>query len=124
MQLAQALLVSLVAIACSSKPTPEPVADSAEELGKQLFTSKGCVSCHTVDGSTRIGPPLNAAFGKRVQLEGGLEVLFDDAYFIESVFEPDARIVVGFPSGVEPSFKNQIDDHEMKALIAFVKSSK
>jgi cytochrome c oxidase subunit 2 len=110
-----ALLVSVVAFACGSG------SEIAPEPGKQVFNAKGCNSCHSVDGSDQIGPTLKAAFGKRVQLTSGQEVVFDEEYFVESVLEPDAKMVVGF-ANVQPSYKDQIDDHEMTALIAFVKS--
>lgn len=87
-----------------------------------MFAAKQCDACHSVDGRLQIGPSLQAAFGKRVQLDTGEEVAFDEPYFIESVLDPDARIVQGYPGGVHPSYRGHVDDAELEALLAYVKT--
>ena len=32
----------------------------ARPLGSQLYQEKGCVACHSIDGSPRVGPTLRA----------------------------------------------------------------
>jgi cytochrome c oxidase subunit 2 len=98
-----------------------PAEQPSAELGKQLFGNKGCVACHTIDGSPRVGPSLQGVFGTQVTLEGGATVLFDDAYFRESVLSPQAKLVAGFPP-VQPSYEGQLTDAELAGLLAYVKS--
>ena len=98
-----------------------PAGMAPAELGKQLFESKGCVACHSIDGSPRVGPSLKGVFGTQVKLEGGGTVVFDDAYFRESVLTPQAKLVAGFPP-VQPSYEGQLSDAELAGLLAYVKS--
>lgn len=114
MAMKSTLLVSCLVFACSS---PDTIGD-----GRRLLTEKGCEACHSVDGTPRIGPSFKAAVGKRVRLESGQEVTFDEPYFVESVLEPDAKIVEGFPRGAQPSFTGHLDDGELRALFAYVET--
>lgn len=109
------LLLSVLVVACSS--SPDPVED-----GRRLFAEKGCEACHSVDGTPRIGPSLQAAFGRRVQLASGQTITFDEPYFLESVLDPDAKVVAGFPQGTQPSFREHLDEADLAALIAYVRS--
>ena len=43
-------------------------AGGSAELGQQLMQSKGCLGCHTLDGSNRIGPTLKGVFGSQVTI--------------------------------------------------------
>ena len=51
------------------RPPPRPAAASARTLGKQLFQAKGCVACHTVDGTPGIGPTLKGRLRPRARSE-------------------------------------------------------
>src|SRR6187549_819762 len=47
-------------------PTFRPGAAAAEtrsplELGAQVYEAKGCVACHTIDGSPRVGPTFKGS---------------------------------------------------------------
>ena len=93
------------------------------EKGKELVQAKGCFACHAMDGTTKIGPSFAKLFGTKVQLADGKEVLADENYIRESVMEPTAKIVKGFAPSM-PTFKGQINDEEMNAIIAYIKSLK
>ena len=90
------------------------------ELGEQLFTKKACNSCHAIDGTRLIGPPLNGIYGKEEPLEGGGTALVDDNYIRESLFSPAAQIVAGYPPVMTP-FQGQLNDEEVNALIDYIK---
>src|SRR5690349_19583233 len=46
---------------------PEQAAAKAPEaLGASVFERKGCAGCHSVDGSSRVGPSLHRDFGSMV----------------------------------------------------------
>jgi len=95
-------------------------------LGKQLATSKGCVACHSIDGSKLIGPSYKGLYGStQVVVSGGKEhqVTVDDAYIKESMLQPTADIVKGFQP-LMPSQQGLVSDGEIHALIAYIKSLK
>jgi hypothetical protein len=45
-----------------------------EQLGKMLYEKKGCIACHTIDGSARVGPSFFHDFGTMVPLKDGREL--------------------------------------------------
>lgn len=92
--------------------------------GKKLFTDNGCVACHSVDGSTNIGPTLKGKFGNEEELEDGSKVKVDESYISESILNPNAKVVKGFPRNVMPSFQGKLNEDEVTALIEYIKSAK
>lgn len=91
---------------------------SLVEQGRQLAQSRGCVACHSVDGSASIGPGWLGLYGKTETLADGSTALVDDAYFIESIVDPNAKVVAGYPAIMPPG---SFTEAEMKALLAFAK---
>ncbi len=94
---------------------------SPKDLGKQLYQSKGCSACHSIDGSPSVGPTWKGVFGSEVPLSDGKQVLADENYIRESILVPGAKIVRGFPN-VMPTFQGILTDPEIDALIAYIKS--
>ena len=106
--------------ASESSGATDPVA-----LGRKLFDKKGCVACHTIDGSAKVGPTwASKDWNKMIPLAGGGEVKMDENYIRESILAPTAKARPGFPVGQMPSFEGQLKDKEMLGLIAFIKSLK
>jgi mono/diheme cytochrome c family protein len=99
---------------------PPPAATSPEKRGARLYETKGCVQCHSIDGSPRVGPTLRGSYGTQVALVDGT-VLVDDAYIRESLMTPNAKARPGYQQ-VMPSFQGLLTDHEVEALIAYVRS--
>lgn len=93
------------------------------ELGKKQFETKGCVACHSVDGSPKVGPSLKGVFGHKVELVDGKTVDADENYIRESIELPAAKVVKGFPPSM-PTFKGLLSEEEMNAVIAYIKSLK
>ena len=93
------------------------------QLGQKLFVSKACNTCHTTDGSPKIGPSFKGIYGHTTALESGGSVKVDDNYIRESILEPQAKIVKSYPP-VMPTFKGQLSEQEINALIEFIKSLK
>jgi len=91
------------------------------EQGKDLFETKlGCASCHE-GGPAQRGAKLEGIYGKQVKLVGGSTVVADDAYIRNSILDPSSQIVDGF-SPIMPTFKGQVTEEQLLALIAYVKS--
>lgn len=93
------------------------------DRGRELFNSKGCMACHSLDGSAKVGPSHKGIFGRKEELTDGSTVTVDENYIRESIENPQAKIVKGF-NPVMPPFKGMLNEEEMNALIAFLKSVK
>jgi mono/diheme cytochrome c family protein len=94
--------------------------------GANLFESYGCSSCHSLSGAKLTGPPLNGLSGSKVTLSTGQSVTADDAYLLESILDPDAKIVQGFPKGIMSATirPHSVPQAKANALVAFIKSKK
>jgi len=102
---------------------PQGGALSLVDQGKKLSQTKGCVACHSDDGSARVGPSYKGLWGSQVELADGSKVKFDENYVTESLYEPNKRIVKGFQPTM-PTFKGQVSSEDINALIAYFKSLK
>ena len=68
--------------------------------GEELWSSTGCSGCHSLDGSTGVGPTMKGLAGSTVALDDGSTVTADEAYLAKSITDPDAQISEGFQAGV------------------------
>ena len=101
----------------------EAEAKPLTERGEELLEHSGCLACHSIDGTAKIGPTLKGIYGHRVTLSDGTTVTADDNYIRESILEPNAKIVKGFPP-IMPTFKGTLKDDEITAVIAYLKTVK
>ena len=96
---------------------------SLEEYGEQLFTNKACATCHRIDGTAFTGPALNDIYMLKAHMSDGSEVTVDENYIRESILNPQAKIVAGYQP-VMPTFQGILDDRQVDALVAYIKSLK
>ncbi len=92
---------------------------SPAEVGKMLILRR-CSSCHTVDGRANVGPTFKGLFGHQVKLKDGSTVTAEENYIRESILYPTAKIVAGFEP-VMPTFRGQLKDQEITAIIEYLK---
>ena len=91
------------------------------EQGRDLFENKlGCASCHA-GGPQQRGAKLEGIFGHEVKLVGGQTVVADEAYIRESILNPGAKVVEGYQP-IMPTFKGQVTEEQIIALVAYIKS--
>lgn len=90
-------------------------------LGKRLFETKGCIGCHTTDGTPRVGPTLAHDFGTRVALADGSSIVVDEAYIRESLMSPQSKARPGYPPSM-PSFAGLLDDRQIRSLTDYIAS--
>lgn len=113
------------AIAAAAPATAAPAAagpagaDTRIAQGRTLADAKGCMACHSVDGSTRVGPTWKGLYGKTRTLADGSAVLADETYLKRSIREPQAQVVKGFPPIMPPA---ALSDDEVSALAAYIQS--
>lgn len=95
------------------------VGPTQARTGALLFESLRCNTCHT--GPQPRGPSLVGLYGREVPLKVGRTVTADDDYLRESILEPMAKIVAGYEP-LMPTFRGQVGEEDILALIAYIKS--
>jgi cytochrome c oxidase subunit 2 len=101
-------------------------ADSTTHLpdGAKLIQEKGCIACHSLDGSAKIGPTLRGLFGrKETVVASGKErtITVDEGYIMRSIKDPAADIAKGFPP-IMPAIP--MSDDEMREIVEHLKTLK
>ena len=99
-----------------------PVALSGEEL----ITIKGCLACHSIDGSPKVGPTFKGLFGtKQAVLRNGVdgEAVADERFLREKLLRPEVSRIKGFPP-IMPSQQGLLTDAEIEAVIQHIKGLK
>lgn len=120
----------------SAEPTaePEPTTASTDEVdlegGIALYQSNGCIGCHTLTVANAVGTvgPSHNGVGTTAT-----ERIADPAYtgsattaeeyIRESIINPTAFTVPGYPEGVMPSFAS-LDEATIDALVAMLLAQK
>jgi cytochrome c oxidase subunit 2 len=90
-----------------------------EGHGQLLVTANGCAACHSTNGSAGVGPTWRGLFGREEELEDGTTIIADEAYLFESIRDPRAKIVRGFPPTM-PVYP--FTDEEINDIIAYIKT--
>ena len=81
------------------------------------------MSCHSLDGTKLVGPTWKGLYGSQVELADGNTVTADDAYLLESILDPNAQIVKGFPANVMPTtYGELLTDEQIQDIIEFIKT--
>ena len=96
---------------------------SPKALGEKLYKSKGCIACHSVDGSDGIAPSFKNIYGLRHLLVNGDLVKVDDNRIREKLLNPQINITKGF-APIMPTFKGQLSETEIIGIIEYIKSLK
>ena len=91
--------------------------------GPKLYERMGCATCHTVDGTRKIGPTWKGVFGTTEHFADGTSATVDENYIRESILDPQAKIVAGYTPAM-PTFKGKISDRGIGCVIAYIKSLK
>ena len=97
-----------------------------EELGAKLYSKKACNTCHTLDGTALVGPSYlqtSQMWGQERVFDDGSSTIIDENYVRSSILEPQIQIVAGY-QGVMPTYQGLLNDRELDALIAFLKTLK
>jgi cytochrome c oxidase subunit II len=93
------------------------------ERGKKLYTQQGCDTCHTVDGTPKIGPTWKGLFGKSESFADGSTHQVEENYLRESMMDPTAKVVKGFAPSM-PTYKGKLSDKDIDGLIEYIKTLK
>jgi cytochrome c oxidase subunit 2 len=100
------------------------VAAKGPPAGLQLYQVKGCVACHSTDGSQRVGPTFKGLFGKKEEITSGGKketAVVDEAFIRKFISEPNVVHIAGYPP-IMP--KINMTSEELTALVDYIKSLK
>ncbi len=98
--------------------------ETMEQFGARVFKSSGCPSCHNVDNpEAKTGPSLYQSWGRDEKLADGSSVKIDENYVRESILDPTAKMVAGYAPQM-PAFAGRLNDEQLDALIAYIRSLK
>jgi cytochrome c oxidase subunit 2 len=98
------------------------LAQGGPVAGKALVAQNGCAACHSIDGSKLIGPTWRGLFGSQVKLSDGKVVNADEAYLMESIANPSAKVVDGYPDGRMPIFN--LTEDQIKNIASYIETLK
>lgn len=94
------------------------------EAGYSVLQANGCIACHSLDGSRLVGPSFKGLFGSTktvITNEKSRQIIADEAYINESIYNPSADIVESYPA-VMISYKESISEEQLKQIAAYLKT--
>lgn len=107
-----------------AQTAPPAEAGSAAARGQALAQQFGCTACHSADGTTLVGPTWKGLFGATRTFQDGTTAQADENYLRDSILNPGAHIVQGFPDVMPKNFKDQLTGDQINDIIEYIKSLK
>ena len=96
---------------------------SLAQVGQKVYQGR-CIACHLTTEKKNIGPGFGGLWGTDREFEVASSVKADEEYIRESILNPNAKIVKGYPKGVMPTFAGQLKDNEISGIIEYIKTLK
>lgn len=120
-----ALTVILTACGGGGGESSDDAVAAGEKLFKQTVTGAqaGCATCHSLDaGVVIVGPSMDGIGSRAGSTISGMSA---EDYLKESIIEPDANLVAGFPAGTMPQvWEDELTGEQVDQLVAFMLSLK
>jgi len=109
-----ALILTLLLAACGGggESADDPVAAGEKLFSETVIgTQAGCVTCHSLtEGEVIVGPSI-AGVGSRLSADE----------MRESILDPNAVLVEGFPADtMPPVWEDQLTDEQVDQLVAYM----
>jgi len=89
-------------------------------LGEELYTQQACNACHSIDGSPKVGPSWLGTWGEERPLAGGGTAVMDANYTVESIVQPQAKIVAGYENAAMPAYPN-LSERDLAGIVAYIR---
>lgn len=103
------------------EPTQAPAAGGDAAAGQAVFSAKGCVACHTIQGLAgavgQIGPDLTNLATKAATRVSGMSA---EAYIREAIEDPPAFLAEGFAPLMPATIRSSMNDTEYEDLVAYL----
>jgi cytochrome c2 len=104
-------MAALLLAGCGSEPLDDT------EKGQRIF-SQNCTGCHsTRPGQVIVGPSL-AGVGERAETR--VPELEASDYIRQSILDPEAYTVDGFPNLMPTNFRNRFSDEQLDLIIGYL----
>jgi cytochrome c2 len=106
------------------QPAAQPTATAAARapdaaLGQKLFTNLACVGCHSTKDVKLVGPGLAGLKDRAGTRVAGLSAR---AYIEQSIRDPNAYVVEGFPPNIMLTTFGTLSTEDMQDLIAYLET--
>lgn len=92
--------------------------------GRELLEKHGCIGCHSLDGSAKIGPSFKGIWGRQETVltnDKERSITVDEAYLKRSIMEPKADVVKGYQPIMPP---NRLKENEVMMMLEYLKGVK
>lgn len=109
-------------MAAAAEAAPANSVKNLVKEGEKLVADTGCLACHAIDESRKIGLGWGNLYGHDVKLADGTVVKADANYLANSIVNPNAQIVEGYPAGVIPPYDSLLEQQQVDAMVAYIKS--
>lgn len=111
------VVLALTVVACGGGGDEGGGGGADADAGETLFaqavigTQAGCITCHSLTpDETIVGPSM-----------AGIASRGDEAYIRESILNPDASLVDGFPAGTMPQvWADELSDAQLDQIVAYL----
>jgi cytochrome c oxidase subunit 2 len=93
--------------------------------GRKLLEEKGCLGCHTTDGSSLVGPTFKNLYGRkeRVFTSGKIrEIIINSEYIKRAIKSPGEDVVEGYEN-MMPSYPD-MTEHEIEEIVEYIETLK
>ena len=110
---------ALLAACGDGEASPDDL-DATEARGQELVAAHGCISCHSADGTDRVGPSFAGQWGTERRLEDGSVVVFDVDHVETNLVDPQARVREDYGARM-PAF-DDLSDEEVGAITAYLRA--
>lgn len=113
------LIISSLILGC--KDSKEKTQIKNIKKGKELFTSVGCATCHSLTEDKLYGPSLHTVLGKEtIVIRNGKEysLIIDKAYIKKSIINPDYEKSILFKSNKMP--KPSLTDFQINCITDYI----
>jgi cytochrome c oxidase subunit II len=103
-----------------SEAVAPPSGDLAS-AGMRIAAERGCLRCHTTDGTPHLGPTWAGVYRAEIPLADGSRIRADEAYLTESMMDPERHLRAGFQP-IMPTYRGLLDAAEVAALVELIRS--
>lgn len=99
------------------------LAATPEGRGQKIYETF-CKACHSLNGAAGNGPTWRGLYGSEVEFVDGTKAVADDAYILESIQNPTARVVAGYPPMNFNYEAAGITVEQLNDILAYIKTLK
>jgi mono/diheme cytochrome c family protein len=114
-------IIILSVFSCNSHKKTDSIAVENAKKGETLFNTTGCVTCHSISGESKYGPPLNSILDQDMQVirNGNMYTMkADRKYILRSLQDPGFEKVDNYQKKTMP--KVNLSPEEIEYLVDYL----